>query len=118
MILIQNFVKKLKWGAKFFVQTVNILIQASVVQWQDFCLPSNIAVFESGLCNAESFLEKRKLKVLLFLLSTVKKEETTEILSWTQPQQLERNKFFMILFEVSKKNWIEVQNFVQTIKIV
>ena len=35
-------------------------------------------------------------------MSTVKKEETTEILSWTQPQL----------------DWIEEQNFVQTIKIV
>ena len=47
-------------------------------------------------------LEKRKFKVLYFLLSTVKKEETTEILSWTQPQL----------------DWIEEQNLVQTIKIV
>ena len=54
---------------KVFVQTVNILIQASVVQWQDFRLPSNIPVYESRPIQRRKF--SRKAQVESFVVFTV-----------------------------------------------
>ena len=54
---------------KVFVQKVRNLIQASVVQWQDFRLPSNIRVFESRSMQRRKF--SRKAQVESFVVFTV-----------------------------------------------
>ena len=67
----------------------------------------------------KNFLEKRNFTFFqFFTVPLSKKRKTTQIISWIRNLNWNETKFSWFCSKFRKKNWVEEQNFLQTIKIV